>query len=47
MSLSSGNPLTDVRVDPHRYHKSVQGERTEVGVRSPVRLYLEVTMHRK
>ena len=32
MSLSSGNPLTDVRVDPHH----VQGERTEVAVRPPV-----------
>jgi hypothetical protein len=27
---SSDNPLTDVRVDPRRYHESVQGERTEV-----------------
>jgi hypothetical protein len=43
MSLSSGNPLTDVRVDPHHYHESVQSERTEVAVRPPVCLYLEVT----
>jgi MoaA/NifB/PqqE/SkfB family radical SAM enzyme len=43
MSLSGGNPLADVRVDPHRYHESVQGERAEVAVRPPVCLYLEVT----
>ena len=43
MSPSSGNPLVDVRIDPRRYHKSVQGERTEVAVRPPVCLYLEVT----
>jgi hypothetical protein len=43
MSLSSGNPLTDVRVDPRRYLESVQGERTEVAVRPPVCLYLEAT----
>ena len=43
MSLSSGNPLTDVRVDPHHQHESVQGERTEVAVRPLVCLYMEVT----
>ena len=43
MSPSSGNPLVDVRIDPRRYHESVQGERTEVAVRPPVCLYLEVT----
>ena len=43
MSLSGGNPLADVRVDPRRYHESVQGERAEVAVRPPVCLYLEVT----
>ena len=43
MSLSGGNPLAGVRVDPRRYHKSVHGERTETAVRPPVCLYLEVT----
>ena len=32
-----------MRIDPRRYHESVQGERTEVAVRPPVCLYLEVT----
>ena len=43
MSPPSGDPLVDVRIDPRRYHESVQGERTEVAVRPPVCLYLEVT----
>ena len=43
MSASGGNPAADARVDPRRYHESVQGERTEVAVRPPVCLYLEVT----
>jgi hypothetical protein len=43
MSLSNGNPLTDVRADPHHYHESVQDERPEVAVRLPVCLYLKVT----
>ena len=42
MSLR-GNPLVDARIDPRRYHESVQGERTEVAARPPVCLYLEVT----
>jgi radical SAM protein with 4Fe4S-binding SPASM domain len=32
-----------VRIDPRRYHESVQSERTEVAARSPVCVYLEVT----
>jgi len=43
MSNPSINPLVDARVDPRRYHESVQSERTEVAVRSPVCVYLEVT----
>ena len=43
MSASGGNPVVDARVDPRRYHESVQGDRTEVAVRPPVCLYLEVT----
>jgi len=43
MSASGGNPVVDARVDPRRYHESVQGERTEVAVRPPVCVYLEVT----
>jgi MoaA/NifB/PqqE/SkfB family radical SAM enzyme len=43
MSPSSGNPLVDVGIDPRRYHESVKGERTEIAVRPPVCLYLEVT----
>jgi len=43
MSPSIGNPPTDARIDPRRYHESVQGKRTEVAVRPPVCLYLEVT----
>ena len=35
MSPPSGDPLVDVRIDPRRYHESVQGERTEVAVRPP------------
>jgi MoaA/NifB/PqqE/SkfB family radical SAM enzyme len=43
MGLSQSNPLAEVRVDPRRYHESVHGERTEIAVRPPVCLYLEVT----
>jgi MoaA/NifB/PqqE/SkfB family radical SAM enzyme len=43
MSASGGSPVVDARVDPRRYHESVQGDRTEVAVRPPVCLYLEVT----
>ena len=43
MSASGGNPVVEARVDPRRYHESVQGERTEVAVRPPVCVYLEVT----
>jgi MoaA/NifB/PqqE/SkfB family radical SAM enzyme len=43
MGLSGGSPLAGVRVDPRRYHESVQGERAHVAVRPPVCLYLEVT----
>src|SRR3974390_3742740 len=43
MSASSANTLAEVRVDPRRYHESVKGERTEVAVRLPVCVYLEVT----
>src|SRR5262245_64795443 len=43
MSLYSGAPPVGMRIDPRRYHESVQSERTEVAVRSPVCVYLEVT----
>src|SRR5689334_14656874 len=43
MSPSSGNPRVDAGIDPRRYHESVKGERTEVAVRPPVCVYLEVT----
>jgi MoaA/NifB/PqqE/SkfB family radical SAM enzyme len=43
MSLHRGAPPVDVRIDPRRYHESVQSERTEVAARSPVCVYLEVT----
>jgi MoaA/NifB/PqqE/SkfB family radical SAM enzyme len=43
MSLSGGNPLLGLRIDPRRYHESVLGERMEIAVRQPVCLYLEVT----
>jgi len=43
MSMPSRGPLVDVRIDPRRYHESVQSERTEVAARSPVCVYLEVT----
>ena len=43
MSLSGGNPLVGARIDPRRYHESVQGQRTEMPARPPVCLYLEVT----
>jgi len=43
MSLSSGDSVVDTRVDPRRYHESVPGERTDIAVRAPVCLYLEVT----
>src|SRR3974390_1268991 len=43
MSACSANTLAEVRVDPRRYHESVKGERTEVAVRLPVCVYLEVT----
>ena len=43
MGLSGGNPLLGLRIDPRRYHESVHGERTEIAVRQPVCLYLEVT----
>ena len=41
MSLRRG--AADVRIDPRRYHESVQSKRTEVAARSPVCVYLEVT----
>jgi MoaA/NifB/PqqE/SkfB family radical SAM enzyme len=43
MSLSSGDSVVDARIDPRRYHESVSGERTDIAVRAPVCLYLEVT----
>src|SRR5262245_54760115 len=43
MSPRSGDPLVDVSIDPRRYHESVQSERTDVAVRPPVCIYLEVT----
>jgi MoaA/NifB/PqqE/SkfB family radical SAM enzyme len=43
MSASSVNTPTDARVDPRRYHESIKGERTEVAIRPPVCVYLEVT----
>jgi len=43
MSASAGNPVADAQIDPRRYHESVKGERTEVAVRPPVCVYLEVT----
>jgi MoaA/NifB/PqqE/SkfB family radical SAM enzyme len=43
MSVTGGTPFVDGRVDPRRYHESVQVERTEVAVRPPVCVYLEVT----
>jgi MoaA/NifB/PqqE/SkfB family radical SAM enzyme len=43
MSTSGGNSVAHARVDPRRYHESVKGERTEVAVRPPVCVYLEVT----
>jgi MoaA/NifB/PqqE/SkfB family radical SAM enzyme len=43
MSLSSGDSVVDARIDPRRYHESVPGERTDIAVRAPVCLYLEVT----
>jgi len=43
MSLPSGNLLAGARIDPRRYHESVQLERTEFAVRPPVCIYLEVT----
>src|SRR3974390_1811188 len=43
MSACSANTLAEVRVDPRRYHESVKGERTEIAVRPPVCVYLEVT----
>jgi MoaA/NifB/PqqE/SkfB family radical SAM enzyme len=43
MSVSSGDPVVEVRVDPRRYHESVRAERSAVAARPPVCLYLEVT----
>src|SRR5262245_4584858 len=43
MSASGGNSVVEARVDPRRYHESVKGERTEIAVRPPVCVYLEVT----
>ena len=43
MSASAGNPVADAQIDPRRYHELVKGERTEVAVRPPVCVYLEVT----
>jgi MoaA/NifB/PqqE/SkfB family radical SAM enzyme len=43
MSSPNSDAPVDVRIDPRRYHESVQGERTEVAARSPVCVYLEVT----
>src|ERR1700741_239161 len=43
MSMPTRGRLVDVRINPRRYHESVQSERTEVAARSPVCVYLEVT----
>jgi MoaA/NifB/PqqE/SkfB family radical SAM enzyme len=43
MGLSSGDSVDGARIDPRRYHESVKGERTEIAVRAPICLYLEVT----
>ena len=43
VSAPSTDPPADVRIDPRRYHESVQGKRGEKAVRPPVCLYLEVT----
>lgn len=36
MSASGGNPVVDMRVDPRRYHESVQGEKVDKPARLPV-----------
>jgi MoaA/NifB/PqqE/SkfB family radical SAM enzyme len=43
MSPSDKAPGVRAPFDPRRYHESVTGERTEVALRPPVCLYLEVT----
>src|SRR5512132_1979427 len=43
MSAPSSDAPVDVRIDPRRYHEAVQGDRTQVAVRPPVCVYLEVT----
>ena len=43
MTDSASDVSADALVDPRRYHESVKGERTEIAVRAPVCLYLEVT----
>src|ERR1700739_2133872 len=43
MSVSGERTGTKAHVDPRRYHESVTGQRTDVAVRPPVCLYLEVT----
>ena len=43
MSVSGEAPGVPAPFDPRRYHESVTGARTEVALRPPVCLYLEVT----
>jgi radical SAM protein with 4Fe4S-binding SPASM domain len=43
MGIHSSDPPDDVRIDPRRYHESVQAGRTEIAGRPPVCVYLEVT----
>jgi len=43
MGIHSSDPPVDVRIDPRRYHESVQAGRTEIAGRPPVCVYLEVT----